>query len=462
MRSLSFQATLWYAGLFALLSCTMFASIYVSLVAGLRHRTDEQLAVSAKEFDTLYRVHGLGALHDEFRREAHSRGVRQVFFRLLSAQGEILAASDLRDWPSLETQLPVVKTAIHDQSFETVYPLGHRDGVRVIFLPTTGGKILQLGTSLFGNARLEERYREIFGRALAGVLLCGAILGWVVSRRALSGVERLRQTAIRIGNEDLDLRVPLGQGGQEIDDLSMAFNQMLDRIQKLIQELQDVTNGVAHDLRSPLTRIRGKAEALLISPVELDAFREMAGLVIEECDRVVSILDTTLEIAQTETGLAPLARQPVDLSHILDQAVELFLPMAENKSLSLEVLGSPIALEVMGDKGRLQRVVANVLDNAIKYTPEGGTVQVEAAKKASQVILIFRDTGIGIRPEELDRIFERFYRTDRSRSAPGNGLGLALARTIVEAHGGKISVSSKIGLGSTFMIRLPAATPSRV
>ncbi len=461
-RSLTFQATLWYAGLFGLLSFAVFAVVYLHLISDLGHRIDRRLASSAEEFETLYLSHGVDALQSEFKREAHARGVRRLFFRLISPRGAILAASDLNAWQSIPDRPPTFAKAAPTEIFQTIYPPDHREGVRMLFKRTADGHVLQIGSTLLQNAHLRERYRETFGRALTIMIVCGGILGWLVSRQALSGLNRLRQTVTEIGNGDLGRRVALGHGGQEIEELSFAFNTMLDRIQLLVHELQEVTNGVAHDLRSPLTRIRGMAETALTSKANPPDFEEMAGVVIEESDRLVGIINTMLDIAQTDTGLATIAREPLDLQEILHEAFDLFSPMAENKSLIFTMSELPTPLPIIGDRGRLQRVVANLLDNAIKYTPEGGTVSISATCENSQVVVAFRDTGIGIGREDLTSVFEKFYRTDQSRSTPGSGLGLALARSVVRTHGGEIGVASTPGEGSTFTIRLPLAETTGV
>jgi len=301
-----------------------------------------------------------------------------------------------------------------------------------------------------------KRYRHTSGAALAMMLLCGGLVGWMVSRRAMSGVARVTQTAVRIGQGDLSRRVPPGKEGREINDLAQAFNEMLDRIQSLVRELEEVTHNIAHDLRGPLTRIRGIAETTLTGDRDLVAWREMAGAVIEESDRLVEMINTMLEIARTDSGVAQLLKTDVDIRAVLQEAVDLFQPLAEDRGITLQTDSPDVPLAVRGNRSRLQRAVANVLDNAIKYTGSGGKIRVSAKKSASRILLEISDTGTGINETDLPHIFDRFYRGDRSRSTPGNGLGLSLARSIVRAHGGEITARSSPGQGSLFTIFLPS------
>ncbi|MFZ0035015.1 MAG: HAMP domain-containing sensor histidine kinase, partial [Sedimentisphaerales bacterium] len=275
---------------------------------------------------------------------------------------------------------------------------------------------------------------------------------------AMSGVKRVTQTAVSIANEgNLIHRVPVGNEGREIRNLALAFNNMLERIQSLVSELRDVTDNIAHDLRSPITRIRGIAETTLTSNENLDTYREMTATIIDECDMLVGMINTMLEIAETQAGAANFEVAPVDIIKIVKDAHELFQPVAEDKNITLEldVQNGVKTVLVAGDTTRLQRAIANLLDNAVKYTDSGGKVTVSVERTQTQVKISVSDTGLGIEEKDITRIFDRFYRADTSRSTAGNGLGLSLAHTIVQAHKGKIVVESTPGKGSTFTILIP-------
>jgi signal transduction histidine kinase len=452
-RTVTFRLVLWYAVLFVMSSIVVFLFAYFTLTHSLQHRVDESLLNSADEFETIYRKEGLDALQSDFKIEAESEGLGRVFFRLLSPHMTVLASSDLSRWKGLDTFTAEVLD--NTRVFKTLNLPSHPDKARVLFKKITGGNILQIGYTLREDQKLMAKYIQIFGTVIMLLAASGVIVAWFLTRRAMSGVERVTETATRIAGGDLTHRVPLANEGEEIDSLARAFNNMLERIQVLVSELKEVTNNIAHDLRSPLSRMRGIAEASITGEQHIGEYRDMAVMVIEESDRLVGMINTMLEIAETESGIAALSMNPLDMLDIVKDVYELFLPVAEDEGIHLEIEVPSEKLIVHGDLPRLQRVMANLLDNALKYTPEGGRVLITAKGDRSHVMVSIADSGIGIAEGDLEHIFERFFRQDRSRSQPGNGLGLTLARTFVRAHGGDISVKSHPGKGSTFTVILP-------
>jgi len=460
-RTLTLRLTLWYAGLFGVLGLAVFLVVYFSLGANLKERTDEGLLHTATEFEALYDAHGIQALLAEFQREAHSRGIGRVFFRLLSPRGMTLGSSDMSPWGELNSgDLQTTELTEDGMVFHTISIPGYQNKVRVIFKGTADGNVIQIGTTLRDNDLLMQKYRETFGTALTILLICGGFVGWLMARRAMSGVRKVSQAASQIGKNDLDHRVSVGNEGQEIDDLARAFNEMLERIEILVRELKDVSDNIAHDLRSPITRIRGIAETTLTGKQSIREYQEMAAAVVEESDRLVEMINTMLEIAQTDSGVTEFSMKPVDMRQIIDDAVDLFLPLAEDKNIGLKTSVTSNPLIVLGDRAKIQRVIANLLDNAIKFTPSGGKVMVSARADDSKATMTIEDTGPGISANDLPHIFERFYRCDKSRSTPGNGLGLSLALALVHAHGGDITVTSSPGKGSAFTVSIPLGTPT--
>jgi len=319
------------------------------------------------------------------------------------------------------------------------------------------GVILQIGYSMEADSRFIDAFKNIFLITMVLLLGLAAGVGWFMARRAVSGVEAVTRTAREISGGTLDKRVPVGTRGDEIDQLAATFNQMLGRIQALITEIKEMSDNIAHDLKSPITRIRGMAEVTLATGKGIEEYENMAAGTVEECDRLLDMINTMLMITKTESGVHQLDYQQVDMAHLIRDACELMETVAEDRGLSL-ACQTPESLPLVGDPRMIQRILANILDNAIKYTPSKGAVKVSLFEKDGREALVtVQDTGMGIPPDDLPHIFERFYRCDQSRSEPGTGLGLSLARAFARAHHGDITVTSTPGQGSTFTLTLPKA-----
>jgi heavy metal sensor kinase len=459
-HTLSFRLTLWYAGIFAVSSGIAFFFFTLLITSFMQEQTDQELLGQVNRFSTLLSSEGMEAVQSVALVEAQAAGVKKVFFRFLSLNGQVFSSSNMEYWKKIQLTSKAIEEILHSGRpvLETISIPDHPDKIRILYAMISPNIILQVGQTMESYSRFLAAFKRIFISTMTLLILVAAGLGWFMARKAASGVEAVTRTARKISAGTWEERVPIQGRGDEVDQLAETFNQMLDRIQTLLTEIKEMTDHMAHDLRSPLTRIRGHAEVTLTTAQSLKEYETMAADTIEECDRLLDMLNTMLLISKTESGIGPLSAEEIDLTAQVQEACDLFHPMAEDKGVDLRChLSGKSGLK--GDTRMIQRLLSNLLDNAIKYTPSGGQVTVSLEAKDRHQVISVSDTGIGISAKDLPCIFERFYRCDQSRSQEGIGLGLSLARSIARAHGGDITVSSLPNQGSMFIVTLPESQP---
>jgi len=276
-----------------------------------------------------------------------------------------------------------------------------------------------------------------------------------MAKRALVGVGAVTRTARNISAGRLEERVPVPGKGDEIDQLANTFNAMLDRIEQLVAGIKEIGDNVAHDLKSPITAMRGAAEVALTTGKSRADLERMGAETIEACDHLLNMINTMLTISKTEAGVEEWQTRELDIDEIVQDACELLDALAAERSIKLRCEATANT-HILGDISMIQRMVANLIDNAIKYTPTGGRIHVVTRLGADdRVVITVQDTGIGIPRDDLPHIFDRFYRCDPSRSTTGAGLGLSLVKAVAEAHKGRVEVNSTVEQGSLFKVTLP-------
>jgi signal transduction histidine kinase len=439
LQTLSARLTLLYLLLFAFLSMVVFGLVYYNLQTSLLKRIDDALFTDGIECLHIYKESGIEGIAHEIQLETGISTNEDMFMRLYSHEFETIASSDLKLWQPLIRQRRKPED-IRREPFQTIILNQHSGRARIFYQLLGDGYVLQFGKLLKADTQLLQKVRLTYSISFGIMLLCGVPLGLYIAKRALTGILNVQKGAEQVCRGDMSQRIAYSGGSKEILNLTQSFNHMQDRIQTLIVELKDVTNNVAHDLRSPITRMRGMAETTLTGDQSLEDYRDLAGVVVEESDRLVGMVNIMLEIAETDAGLRPLANDPVDIRIMIQDVTELFSSVAQDKRIHLTSDISAEELLLYGDRSRLQRALANVLDNSLKFTPQGGHVHVSADVVNRQIVVTVKDSGPGIPTNDLPRIFDRFYRGDQSRSTPGSGLGLTLVDSIVRAHGGRLKV----------------------
>ncbi len=457
--SLAFRLTLWYAAVFTLFSAVAFFLFYLFIASMIQTRIDQDLSVQAGEFATVLKTRGTDTLKRVAVLEAQAFGEKKIFIRLLGVTGDVFSSSNMSYWRDIGIHREAIQRLSHNerQVFETIILPRRNDKIRILYRRIGPGVYLQLGHSMEPYTRIFQVFKTVFGITMGGIALLAALIGWFMAKRALARVTAVTRTARQIAEGALEQRVPVKTAGDEIDQMAVTFNRMLDRIQSLIAGIREMSDNIAHDLRSPITRIRGLAEITLTTKTGMEDYNLMAASTIEECDRLLDMITTMLLISRSEAGAAQLELKTIDVSDLVADACDLFKPAAEDKGVTLTHDLPATRVQLSGDMRLLQRMVANLLDNAVKYTHGGGsvTMTVRPDHPRKMVTIVLRDTGDGISPEDLPRIFDRFYRGDRSRSQVGAGLGLSLARAVARAHGGDITAHSQRGQGSEFIVTLP-------
>ncbi|MDL2321044.1 HAMP domain-containing histidine kinase, partial [Desulfosarcina sp. OttesenSCG-928-B08] len=329
-RTLSFRLTLWYGVIFSLSSATAFLLLYGLVTHALHQRMDTELSTKISEFQMIYAVQGLDAVKTTAVIESRAAGEKKVFFRLLYASGVAFSSSNMSYWRAIGINRSAVQNLVAENSekiHETVSIPNRPDQVRVAYGMIGRGVIVQIGYSMETDAVILTLFRKIFLVTLGGVTVAAAVVGGFMSRRALAGVEAVTRTARSISEKDLGKRVPVMDRDEEIDRLATTFNQMLDRIEKLVTGIREMGDNIAHDLKSPLTRIRGMAEMTLSGVCATEDDISLAAATIEACDHLLDMINTLLMISRADTGVEEIRMMPVNMADVARDAVALFGPL---------------------------------------------------------------------------------------------------------------------------------------
>jgi heavy metal sensor kinase len=460
-RSLALRLGLWHAALFGMGAAIVFTVVYLLLARALDVREREALEVRAAEYADAFEAGGVAAVRTLLEREREQPHVRSLLVRIVGRGGEVTFAKVPDNWIEEDTQVlvPDVWGTLQPRRVQTVrVPRDEQRDLAVVTRGLPGGAVLQIARSTDNRAVLLAPLRRTMWLAGTTAVLLSAGAGAWLAWRATRPVRAVAATAHRIvATGDLSARVEGPDRDDEVGDLVRQFNTLLERNSNLLRAMREALDNVAHDLRTPLTRLRAGAEAALQHTEDLAASREALADCIEETDRIQRLLETLLDISAAENGVLKLEREKVDVTSLLRGVAELYALVAEEKAVALHAEPAT-GLTVWADATRLRQVLANLVDNAVKYTPAGGSVWLAAEARGDHVAITVRDTGPGVAPEEREKIWQRLYRGDHSRSQRGLGLGLSVVKALVEAHGGTVTVVNHSAGGAVFTIELPAST----
>ncbi|MHC1712799.1 MAG: sensor histidine kinase [Solidesulfovibrio sp.] len=454
-RSTTFRLTARYSLIFISSALILFLLAYSLLSDAVRESDRVAIAQKLREYASISQKKGLTGLVEFIHLERENYDFDEYYLRIDGPDGARLLNLSPPEQETLPEQLPA------DQPGK---------GIQWFFLPQDqGGALLELASrSLPGGGavfmgkdasereRLLKQFRVIFAGIMVPVALVGLAAGFILARRMLKPIKGLIDTVRAIDTGRMDARVPDEGADDELNELARLFNAMLDKIKSLINGMREALDNVAHDLRTPATRTLAAVEMAVATKTGPEELREALLDCAEETRRMVSMLGILMDISEAETGAMRLHLGPTDMSTLVAETVELYQYAAEEKGVVLTIAATGL-MPVTADADRMRQVLANLLDNAVKYTPTGGRVEVSSTRVGNAVSVSVADSGEGIRAEDIPRIFDRLYRADKSRSQRGLGLGLSLVRAVLFAHGGSIDVQSVPGAGSRFTFTLAVA-----
>jgi heavy metal sensor kinase len=461
--SLKFRLLFWYAAMlasgFALLGLVTYLVLQNSLVSALKESQWRRARQISQLLSEELKA-GRGAVVGEQVEARYAPALNERFVRISQRDGFMLYLSSAPADHTFDpaTLPPPVWPANQESAAQVALLAGPRMLVASHRLMMPGGKdyLIETGAPMDAVQADLRKWLWFLVALLPVVLVIALGGGYVLVKRALLPVDRITGSAEHISSHNLSERLPVPQTGDELERLSVALNHMIERLDAAFQHSRQFVADASHELRTPLTALRGELESLTKEPQLNAAWRERLGSALEELDRLTHIVEGLFAISRLDAGEATTEWLPLDLTQLATSTAEQMSLLAEDKDIHVTCKGA-MGVWVVGDRARLKQVVVNLLDNAIKYTPQGGAVSMTVGATENNAVLEVADTGLGIPADAVPRVFERFFRVDkaRARAQGGAGLGLAIVKSICTAHQGRVEVSSNPGRGSRFRVELP-------
>ncbi len=459
-RTIGFRLAAWYALIFVLSALALFTLAYFLLSNALKEHDHEAIESEVQRYRTLEQSGGRAAL----LAAAQAQRKETMFVRVAGPQNETLFAHMPAGWDDFQWKQLESRAATQER--EWIFLLGQLEGqlledpdtLEILSARLGDGSVVQVGRSTEMRGDILEYFQGVFALVTVAVLGVGLAGGVFWARRSLRPVRELSRGLREIRETSrIEARVPTRQTGDELDELTGQLNTLLETIESLVGRMRGALDDVAHDLRTPLTRLRGAAEIALRSNADAEASRQALAECLEQAEQMLVMLNAMMDVAEAEAGTMKLEREPVDVRALVESTVALYEHVAEEEGVTIRTdVGE--GLTVRADGKRLRQAVANLLDNSLKYNRRGGEVRIEARRDGEQVVITVKDTGVGIAAEELPRIWDRLYRGEAGSAQRGLGLGLSLVRAVAVAHKGWVDAQSAPGNGSTFRMGLPVGS----
>jgi signal transduction histidine kinase len=431
---------------------------YFFLSSTLTRHDREQVSVELQSLRAQYLEGGLNSFEQTVLKNDQFRKNNPFFTRVVDPAGHTVKMYFPQYWSEFDLAALEKMTPGRSGTWTLLPALDRSFALEILHEQLADGFFFQVGISTEDRETVLGRLKETFLFALIPLMALGLSGGALLAQRALRPVRHLVQTVTAINAGQLEARAPRSFKGDELDDLGRLFNEMLEKIRILINGMKNALDAVAHDLRTPMTRFRNRAEEALRQDAGPQESREALQDCMEESDRILSMLNMLMDISEAETGTLRLKCRDVDFSALAVNVAEMYRYVAEEKGVELTTNVTP-HVNAHLDPERISQALANLLDNAVKFTSPGGRIELSLAASPGRVSIQVADTGIGIDPADMDRIWERLYR-GRQGDAKGMGLGLSLVRAVVKAHGGEVTAQNRAGGGAAFEINLKTVNPS--
>ena len=433
-RTSTFRLALLYLILFALSVTAVLGFIYWSTAGFIARQTDQAIESEITSLARYYQSRGLDSLRHRIERRA--RNQRQSLYIIATHELDPIAGN-LDKWPD-DAQGPA---GWINFSFER--PIGEKTEIheaRARQFTTEGGLFVMVGRDVHERRELEKLLKDSLLWTIGLTLALGLLGGTVMSRNVLNRIDGINRVSHDIMLGDLGRRVPVAGKKDEIDELAGNLNAMLDQIERLMTGMRQVTDNIAHDLRSPLNRLRSRVEVTLMEAGTIESYRKALEATVAEAEGLLHTFNALLSITQAESGIRREDLSDLDIVAITRDVAELYEPAAEDKGITFSVTTDD-DLPIRGNRHLLSQALANLLDNAIKYTPKGGSVNVSAMRVDDHADLVVTDSGPGIAEADRERVFDRFVRLETSRNSPGSGLGLSLVRAVAHHHAADVKLA---------------------